>query len=84
MKAPWELLRLRVQYYEHVIKAMLLSIGVSIHKLKFVIGTDYQLSKEYTLDSYRLVRMFLIVFVFRMVLNQGASLLLSNFKIESE
>lgn len=53
MKSNWELLRLRTKYYENVIKAMLASIGVSIEKLKFVIGTDYQLSREYTLDSYR-------------------------------
>jgi len=54
MKAPWELLKLRTEYYEHVIKAMLSSIGVSVEKLRFVKGTDYQLSKEYTLDVYRL------------------------------
>ncbi|XP_077277830.1 tyrosyl-tRNA synthetase [Temnothorax americanus] len=54
MKAPWELLELRTQYYEAVIKAMLKSIGVPLDKLKFVKGTDYQLSKEYTLDVYRL------------------------------
>jgi len=54
MKAPWELLELRTQYYEHSIKAMLMSIGVSLDKLKFVRGTDYQLSKEYSLDVYRL------------------------------
>lgn len=54
MKAPWELLELRVQYYEHTIKAMLKSLGVSLDKLKFVKGTSYQLSKEYTLDVYRM------------------------------
>merc|ERR1719415_33446 len=54
MKAPWELLKLRTEYYEHVIKAMLTSIGVSLDKLRFVRGTDFQLSKEYTLDVYRL------------------------------
>ncbi|KAG5842316.1 hypothetical protein ANANG_G00176330 [Anguilla anguilla] len=54
MKAPWELLELRTQYYEHVIKAMLESIGVPLEKLKFVKGTDFQLSREYTLDVYRL------------------------------
>lgn len=54
MKAPWELLQLRTQYYEHVIKAMLESIGVPTEKLKFVKGTDFQLSREYTLDVYRL------------------------------
>ncbi|XP_008938019.1 PREDICTED: tyrosine--tRNA ligase, cytoplasmic, partial [Merops nubicus] len=54
MKAPWELLEMRTRYYESVIKAMLESIGVPLEKLKFVRGTDYQLSKEYTLDVYRL------------------------------
>ncbi|XP_014205288.1 tyrosine--tRNA ligase, cytoplasmic [Copidosoma floridanum] len=54
MKAPWELLELRTQYYEAIIKSMLKSIDVPLDKLKFVKGTDYQLSKEYTLDVYRL------------------------------
>ncbi|KAJ7991911.1 hypothetical protein DPEC_G00288780 [Dallia pectoralis] len=57
MKAPWELLALRVQYYEQIIKAMLESIGVPLDKLKFVKGTDFQLSREYTLDVYRLSSM---------------------------
>ncbi|XP_054461949.1 tyrosine--tRNA ligase, cytoplasmic isoform X2 [Anoplopoma fimbria] len=57
MKAPWELLELRVKYYEQVIKAMLESIGVPLDKLKFIKGTDYQLSREYTLDVYRLSSM---------------------------
>jgi len=54
MKAPWSLLALRTDYYEVVIKGMLESVGVSTDKLKFVRGTDYQLSKEYSLDVYRL------------------------------
>lgn len=54
MKAPWELLQLRAKYYEAVIKAMLKSLDVPLEKLKFVTGTDYQLSREYTLDVYRL------------------------------
>ena len=33
---------------------MLESLGVPLEKLKFVRGTDYQLSKEYTLDVYKL------------------------------
>ena len=45
MKAPWELLALRSDYYEQVIKAMLSSIDVPLEKLKFVKGTDYQLSR---------------------------------------
>ena len=42
MKAPWALLQLRTEYYEHAIKAMLESLGVPLDKLKFVRGTDYQ------------------------------------------
>lgn len=57
MKAPWELCRLRAEYYEHVIKAMLKSIGVPIDKLKFIRGTEFELSQEYTLDVYRLAAM---------------------------
>ena len=45
MKAPWELLQHRTQYYEAVIKSMLRSIGVQLDKLKFIRGTEYQLSR---------------------------------------
>ncbi len=54
MKAPWDLLSKRTEYYARAIKSALCSIGVSIEKLKFVKGTDYQLSREYTLDVYKL------------------------------
>ena len=54
MKAPWDLLVLRTKYYMEVISGMLESIGVDCSKLKFVVGTDYQLSREYNLDAYRL------------------------------
>ena len=33
---------------------MLESIGVPIDKLKFVRGTEFQLSREYTLDMYKM------------------------------
>jgi len=45
MKAPWELLRYRTDYYERVIHAMLRAINVPLDKLKFIRGTDYQLSR---------------------------------------
>jgi len=54
MKAPWSLLEQRTKYYEAVIKAMLDSLNVPMEKLKFVQGTSYQLSREYSLDVYRL------------------------------
>lgn len=53
-KAPWDLLQARAEYYEVVIKAMLESIGVPLDKLKFVRGTEYQLSREFSLDMYKL------------------------------
>ncbi len=55
MKSNWELLELRTKYYEHCIKAVLTSIGVPLDKLKFVTGTSYQLSREYSLDVYRML-----------------------------
>ena len=54
MKAPWELLEQRAKYYAWVIKAMLKSLNVPLEKLRFVKGTEYQLSQEYTLDVYRI------------------------------
>ena len=54
MKAPWELLALRTQYYEQAIKAMLTALNVPLEKLKFVKGSDYELSREFTLDVYKL------------------------------
>ncbi|KAK3711630.1 hypothetical protein QZH41_014060 [Actinostola sp. cb2023] len=54
LKAPWELLVHRVQYYEEVVKAMLESISVPLDKLKFVKGTEYQLNRDYILDIFKL------------------------------
>lgn len=53
-KAPWDLLEHRTKYYEFIIKEMLKSIGVPLEKLEFVKGTDFQLSKEFTLDMYKI------------------------------
>jgi len=52
-KTPEELLKLRSQYYEVVIKESLKALKVPVDKLEFVRGSDYQLSKEFTLDLYR-------------------------------
>jgi tyrosyl-tRNA synthetase len=54
MKSNWELLENRTVYYEHIVKAMLTSLGVPIDKLKFVRGTEYQFSRDYTKDVYRI------------------------------
>ncbi|KAL6928894.1 Tyrosine--tRNA ligase cytoplasmic [Hanseniaspora valbyensis] len=54
MKAPLDVVNYRATYYELCIKAILKSINVPIEKLKFVVGSSYQLSAEYTMDIFRL------------------------------
>lgn len=54
MKSNWETLEHKTKYYEFLIKEMLKSIDVPLEKLKFIKGTDYQLSKKYTLDVYKM------------------------------
>ncbi|KAJ1935539.1 Tyrosine--tRNA ligase cytoplasmic, partial [Linderina macrospora] len=54
LKAPIELVKSRTKYYEHLVKAMLSSIGVPLDKLKFVVGSSYELTPEFSMDNYRL------------------------------
>ena len=54
MKAPWELLAKRTEYYARCIKAALMSIDVPIDKLNFIKGSDYQLSR--LVNKKRLVK----------------------------
>lgn len=54
MKSSWELLEKRTAFYEFIIKEMLKTIGVPLDKLKFIKGTEFQLSEKYTMDVYRL------------------------------
>ena len=54
LKSTWDQLEYRVLYYEKVIKAMLKSRNVDLSKLKFIRGTTFQLSENYTLDMYKL------------------------------
>lgn len=54
MKATLETVNYRAKYYELAIKAILRSLNVPIEKLKFVVGSSYQLSSEYTLDIFRM------------------------------
>ncbi|KAL6943185.1 Tyrosine--tRNA ligase cytoplasmic [Hanseniaspora osmophila] len=54
MKASLEVVQYRAKFYECIIKALLTSINVPIEKLKFVVGSSYQLSPEYTLDIFKL------------------------------
>lgn len=54
MKAPLEVVRFRAKYYECVVKAILTSINVPIDKLKFITGSEYQLTADYTMDIFKL------------------------------
>ncbi|KAL6946909.1 Tyrosine--tRNA ligase cytoplasmic [Hanseniaspora vineae] len=54
MKASLEVVQYRAKFYECIIKALLTSINVPIEKLRFVVGSSYQLSPEYTLDIFKL------------------------------
>ncbi|GEQ66877.1 hypothetical protein JCM33374_g540 [Metschnikowia sp. JCM 33374] len=54
MKAPLEVVRHRAKYYEAVVKTILKSINVPIEKLTFVVGSDYQLTADYTMDLFKL------------------------------
>ena len=53
MKTTWDLLDLRTKYYELLIKKILTELDVDLEKIKFIKGSDYQLSKEYTIDVYK-------------------------------
>lgn len=53
MKTSWDLLELRTEYYEKLIKQILIELDVDLNKIKFIKGSDYQLSKEYTIDVYK-------------------------------
>ncbi|KAJ6262578.1 Tyrosine--tRNA ligase [Drechslerella dactyloides] len=54
LKAPYELIRHRAKYYELLVKATLRAIGVSIDKLRFVLGSDYQRGEKYVMDLLRM------------------------------
>lgn len=54
LKAPIELVNFRAEYYQFVIQSLLRTVGVSLEKLEFVLGSSYQLTPAYTMDLFRL------------------------------
>lgn len=54
MKAPLETVQFRAKYYEFIIKSILKSFNVPIEKMKFILGSSYQLTPEYTMDLFKL------------------------------
>jgi len=54
MKTELNLLKLKTNYYEKIIKEMLITLDVNIEKLEIIRGSSFQLNSEYTMDMYRL------------------------------
>lgn len=54
MKSTTELVAHRVKYYELVLRSVFRAIPVPVDKLHFVVGSSYQLTREYNMDNYRL------------------------------
>jgi tyrosyl-tRNA synthetase len=54
LKAPLQLVEYRAKYYQFAITAILESVGVSIEKLQFILGSSYQKSPPYIMDVYKL------------------------------
>lgn len=51
---PWEELEKRTAYYKKAIITMLETIGVSVDKLEFVLGSEMQMNKEFFMDLLKL------------------------------
>ena len=54
LKAPLELVAHRTKYYRFLLVNVFKSLGIPTNKLRFIEGSSYQLSKEYSLDNLRL------------------------------
>ncbi|KAH8916935.1 tyrosine tRNA ligase [Atractiella rhizophila] len=54
LKAPFELVELRLDYYERIIRAVLAVMGVPVDRLEFVKGSSYQYSEAYSRDKFRM------------------------------
>lgn len=57
LKAPIELVNYRAKYYKLVITESLKAVGVSVDRLEFVLGSEYQKSSDYMMDLLRLSTM---------------------------
>lgn len=51
---PWENLEYRYNFYAKIIPLMIKAMGANIDKLEFIKGSDFQLSKEYVLDMFKM------------------------------
>ena len=51
---PWEVLNERYEFYSKIIPLMIESMGADVSKLEFVRGSEFQMSKEYIMDIFKL------------------------------
>jgi len=51
---PWDLLEKRFEYYSIVITSMIESLGGNLDNFEIVKGSDFQLSKDYVLDIFKM------------------------------
>ncbi|KAI4291136.1 tyrosyl-tRNA synthetase [Pancytospora philotis] len=54
MKAHYNKIDAKLEYYEKLIKEMLRSLKVDLASVEFVKGSSFQLSKEYVFDMYKM------------------------------
>lgn len=53
LKSTFNQVEARSNYYMTIIKEILKSLDVKIDQVKFIQGTNFQLSEKYTLDVYK-------------------------------
>lgn len=53
MKSSFEILSLRTDIHEQIIKMLLTFLNVNTHDITFVQGSSYQLTSEFTMDVYK-------------------------------
>jgi tyrosyl-tRNA synthetase len=54
LKTPFDKIKLRTQYYILMMKTILKTLGVDLNKVSFVIGSEFQLKPEVTLELFKL------------------------------
>lgn len=53
-KYPWEQVLERTKYYKSIVSAVIAAIGIPISKVRFVRNSDYEPTKEFMIDNYKL------------------------------
>jgi tyrosyl-tRNA synthetase len=51
---PWEVLSERYEFYSKIIPLMIQAMDADVSKLEFVRGSDFELSKEYLMDLFKM------------------------------